>query len=116
MKKIFKQVARCALGQPQSLHHNNLHHKIFYKLLEKSWELGPVTGIRHHEQLIQEIDDLDLFTYDDIRSMEYLCKCTLKTLRLYPHASPYVCIPYQKPRHSFSAIVRGPSSSLLAEL
>ncbi|KAE9417583.1 hypothetical protein Angca_003474 [Angiostrongylus cantonensis] len=40
------------------------------------------------EQLIEEIDAVDSFTYGNIQSMEYLHKCIFETLRLYPHASP----------------------------
>ncbi|VDL78924.1 unnamed protein product [Nippostrongylus brasiliensis] len=42
------------------------------------------------ELLLQEIDAVESFTYDNILSMRYLHNCIFETLRLYPHASPYV--------------------------
>ncbi|WKY15052.1 hypothetical protein Q1695_000510 [Nippostrongylus brasiliensis] len=40
------------------------------------------------ELLLQEIDAVESFTYDNILSMRYLHNCIFETLRLYPHASP----------------------------
>ncbi|ETN70584.1 unspecific monooxygenase [Necator americanus] len=38
--------------------------------------------------LLEEIDAVENFTYENIQSMEYLHNCIFETLRLYPHASP----------------------------
>ncbi|EYC38640.1 hypothetical protein Y032_0704g1676 [Ancylostoma ceylanicum] len=38
--------------------------------------------------LLEEIDSISSFTYENIQSMEYLHNCIFETLRLYPHASP----------------------------